>query len=120
MESNHVILSSCFPQVIFLTEKIAIQYFSTEKLLYYRSSPQQNVATYMISYTVMDKNSLGKLIWRNDVIFTYLHSGHLGISMMDSNTTEYIEKKIFSNYPAKGNSEIVLPHLVLYFTHSRI
>ena len=26
--------------------------------------------------------------------FSYLHSGHLGINKMDSNTTEYIEKKI--------------------------
>ena len=33
-------------------------------------------------------------IWRNGVLFTNLHSGHLGISMVDSNTTEYIEKKI--------------------------
>ena len=32
-------------------------------------------------------------IWRNGVLFTNLHSGHLGISMVDSNTTEYIEKK---------------------------
>ena len=62
-----------------------------------------------------------KIIWRNDVLFTNLHSGHLGISMMDSNTTEYIEKKkLFSNYPATGNSEIFLSHLVLYFTQSRI
>ena len=34
-----------------------------------------------------------KCIWRNGVLFTKLHSGHIGISMMDSNTTEYIEKK---------------------------
>ena len=32
-------------------------------------------------------------IWRNDVLFNNLHSGHLGISMMDSNTTVYIERK---------------------------
>ena len=46
-------------------------------------------------------------VWRNGVLFTNLHSGHLGISMMDSNTTEYIEKKnIFklSNYWQFGNS----------------
>ena len=34
--------------------------------------------------------------------------------------TDYKEKKIFSNYPATSNSEIFLPHLVLYFTQSRI
>ena len=76
-----------------------------------------------------DKNSLDctnceifkSPIWRNGVHFANLHSGHLGISMVDSNTTEYIEKKkLFSNYPATGNSEIFLPHLVLYFTQSRI
>ena len=59
---------------------------------------------------------MGLVIWRNDVLFTNLHSGHHGISMMDS----YIEKKIFSNYPATSNSEIFLPHLVLYFTQSNI
>ena len=30
---------------------------------------------------------------RNNVLFANLHNGHLGISMMDSNTTEYIERK---------------------------
>ena len=36
------------------------------------------------------------LIWRNGVLCTNLHSGHLAISMIDSNTTEYIaEKNIF-------------------------
>ena len=35
----------------------------------------------------------GSSIWRNGVLFTNFHSGHLGISMMDSNTTEYKENK---------------------------
>ena len=38
--------------------------------------------------------NIKQIIWRNGVLFTNLHRGHLGISMMDSNTTEYIEKKI--------------------------
>ena len=37
-------------------------------------------------------------IWRNDVRFTNLRSGHLGISMMDSNTTEYIVVSIIQTY----------------------
>ena len=46
-------------------------------------------------------------VWRNDVLFTNLHSGHLGISLMDSNTTElYREKKYFQIIqPLHGNSE---------------
>ena len=39
-----------------------------------------------------------KCIWRNGVLFTKLHSGHIGISMMDSNTTEYIEKKNYFHF----------------------
>ena len=46
------------------------------------------------TFSLIGKNlRLQRLIWRSDVLFTNLHSGHLGISMMDSNTTEYIEKK---------------------------
>ena len=35
-------------------------------------------------------------IWRNGLLFTNLHSGNLGISMVDSTTTDYIEKKKYS------------------------
>ena len=46
----------------------------------------------MGSINAKKHNSCTENIWRNDVLFTNLQSGHLGISMIDFNKTEFIEK----------------------------
>ena len=62
-------------------------------IVYGRSNGRRRIPLYKHIYHPSKTNV--NLIWRNGVLCTNLQSDHLGISMIDSNTTEYIAKKYF-------------------------
>ena len=61
-------------------------------------------------------NSYGEILYFLLICITAILESVLWIPTQQN----ILREKLFSNYQAKGNSELFLPHLVLYFTQTRI